>query len=124
MYISRLDRPWTETPFVFQGFIMKTDKQVEVLRAHCKKVFIDPEKVEDLTKVTPADIAKIRGNTVYQHQASVEAELPKAAKAATSASAVVKELSRAILVGNAIDSTHSKEAAAQITESVVRNPDA
>jgi hypothetical protein len=23
MYISRLDRPWIETPFIFQGFVDK-----------------------------------------------------------------------------------------------------
>jgi len=37
---------------------------------------------------------------------------------------VVKELSRAVEIGNAIDSSRSHEAATQITESVVRNPDA
>ena len=24
MYVSKLDRPWTETPFVFQGFILRS----------------------------------------------------------------------------------------------------
>ena len=35
MYISKLDRPWTETPFVFQGFVLKSEKQVDVLKKHC-----------------------------------------------------------------------------------------
>jgi HD-GYP domain-containing protein (c-di-GMP phosphodiesterase class II) len=126
MYVSKLDRPWTETPFVFQGFILKTDKQLEVLKAHCKRVFVDPEKMEvaDPVKVTAADLAKIRGSTVYTHQASVEAELPRAANAANSATVVVRELSKAVEAGATIDSGRSREAAAQITESVVRNPDA
>ena len=38
--------------------------------------------------------------------------------------AVVKELSRAVEIGNSIDSSRSREAATQITQSVVRNPDA
>ena len=126
VYISKLDRPWTETPFVFQGFVLKSDKQLDVLKKLCKSVFVDPEKEErrDVAKVTAEDIAKIRGTTVYKEAASVEVELPKAHSAYSQTTTVVKELSRAIEIGNAIDSQRSHEAAAQITESVVRNPDA
>ena len=126
VYISRLDRPWTETPFVFQGFILKSDKQLDVLKKYCKHVFVDPEKEErrDVTKVTAEDLAKVRGNTVYKEVASVEAELPKAHTAYAKTTVVVQELARGIEIGNSIDSVRSHEAAAQITESVVRNPDA
>ncbi len=126
MYVSRLDRPWTETPFVYQGFVVKSEKQIDVLKKYCKHVFVDPEK-EDLSevgKVGAAEIAKIRGTAVYKEAASVEVELPRAQSAYKKTTAVVQELSRAVEVGNAIDSAHSREAASQITESVVRNPDA
>jgi HD-GYP domain-containing protein (c-di-GMP phosphodiesterase class II) len=126
MFVAKLDRPWTETPFVFQGFVLKSDKQVETLRKYCKHVFVDPEKEErvEIGKVTPEDLAKVRGTTVYKIEASVEVELPKAEKTYTNTTVVLKELSRAVEVGNSIDSSRSHEAAAQITESVVRNPDA
>ncbi len=126
MYVSKLDRPWIETPFMFQGFVLKSDKQIDALKKHCKRVFIDPEKEEppELAKVTAEDIAKVRGTTVYKETASVEVELPRAQKTYASTTVVVKELSRAVEIGNSIDSTRSNEAAAQITESVVRNPDA
>ena len=126
MYVSKLDRPWTETPFVFQGFVLKSDKQIDVLKKYCKHVFVDPEK-EDLSevgKVSAEDIAKVRGTTVYEEAASVEVELPRAQTAYTRMTVIVKELSRAVEIGNAIDSARSHEAAAQITDSVVRNPDA
>lgn len=125
-FISKLDRPWTETPFMFQGFVLKTDRQLDVLKKYCKHVFIDPEKEErpEVRRVTPEDVAKVRGTTVYKDVASVEVELPKAHNAFAKTTAVVKELSRALEIGNTIDSTRSHEAAEQITESVVRNPDA
>jgi HD-GYP domain-containing protein (c-di-GMP phosphodiesterase class II) len=126
-FISKLDRPWTETPFMFQGFVLKTDRQLEVLKKHCKHVFVDPEKEERqevVRKVTAEDVAKVRGTTVYRDVASVEAELPKAQNAFTKTTMVVKELSRALEIGSSIDSSRSHEAATQITESVVRNPDA
>ncbi len=126
MFISKLDRPWTETPFVFQGFVLKSEKQLGVLRKYCKHVFVDPEKVEqlDVAKVTAEDIARIRGTTVYKEAASVEVELPRAQKAFFDTALIVKEFSRAVEIGSSIDTTRSQEAAAQITESVVRNPDA
>jgi HD-GYP domain-containing protein (c-di-GMP phosphodiesterase class II) len=126
MYVSKLDRPWTETPFVFQGFVLKSDKQIDVLKKYCKHVFVDPEKADlaEVRKVSAEETAKVRGTTVYKEAASVEVELPRAQSAYTRTTAVVAELSRAVEVGNQIDSSHSHEAASQITESVVRNPDA
>ncbi|MCK9382043.1 MAG: DUF3391 domain-containing protein [Sulfuritalea sp.] len=125
-FISKLDRPWTETPFVFQGFVLKSEKQLDVLKKYCKHVFVDPEKEElrDIGKVTAEDLAKVRGTTVYKEAASVEAELSKAQNAFVTTTTVVKELARAAEFGNTIDSSRSHEAATQITESVVRNPDA
>ena len=143
MYISKLDRPWTETPFVFQGFVLTSEKQLDVLGKYCKKVFVDPEKadmsvitkviserlekaekVATVPKATPAEIAKVRGTTVYKEVASVEAELSRAKTVYTRSMVVVNEVSRAVEAGNLIDSSRSREAATQITESVVRNPDA
>ncbi len=126
MFVSKLDRPWTETPFAFQGFVLQKDKQLEVLKKYCKYVFVDPEKavVQEVAKVTAEDIAKIRGTTVYENATSVEGELPVARQAFTNTTAVLEEISRVVAVGNAIDSARSHEAASQITASVVRNPDA
>ena len=144
MFVSKLDRPWTETPFVFQGFVLTSEKQLDVLRKYCKKVFIDLEKADEsviarviseniekvgkvekkVRKSTPEEIAKVRGTMVYKEVASVEAELPRAKTVYAQSMVVVKELSRAVEVGNAIDSNRSKEVAAQVTKSVIRNPDA
>ena len=126
MYVSKLDRPWTETPFVFQGFVLKSEKQIDILKKYCKCVYVDPEKEDlaEIEKVSAAEIAKVRGTTVYREAASVELELPKAQSAYQKTTTVVEKLSRAVEFGTALDSGNSREAASQITESVVRNPDA
>jgi HD-GYP domain-containing protein (c-di-GMP phosphodiesterase class II) len=125
MYVSKLDRPWTETPFVFQGFILRSQKQIDVMQKLCKHVFVDPEK-EDLTEVEGAGAAaaNIRGTTVYKDAVSLDAELPRAKVAITETASVLKQISQSIEVGHAIESTKVKEAASNVTESVVRNPDA
>ena len=48
MYVSELDRPWLETPFVFQGFEISNQVEIDILRSHCKLVYIDVDR-SDLT---------------------------------------------------------------------------
>jgi HD-GYP domain-containing protein (c-di-GMP phosphodiesterase class II) len=126
MYVSKLDRPWTDTPFVFQGFVLKSEKQIDILKKYCKHVFVDPEQEDEaeIARASAEEVAKIRGTVVYKEAASVEVELPRAQTAYAKTTLVVEELSRAVEVGNTIDSSRSQAAAAQITDSVVRNPDA
>ena len=126
MYVSKLDRPWTETPFVFQGFILRNEKQIDVIKKFCSKVFVDPEK-EDLSEVEAhagGTAASIRGTTVYKEVASLDAELPRARSAIAETTSALRQITHDVQVGGAIDSAKVKEAASGITESVVRNPDA
>jgi hypothetical protein len=44
MYVSRLDRPWLETPFLFQGFCIRNDSEIADLRRYCDYVEIDIEE--------------------------------------------------------------------------------
>jgi len=46
MYVSELDRPWTDTPFMFQGFVLRQQDQIDALKKYCKIVYVDPEKSE------------------------------------------------------------------------------
>ena len=44
MYVSQLDRPWLETPFLFQGFFIRNNNEIEELRRYCDYVEIDIEE--------------------------------------------------------------------------------
>ena len=44
MYVSRLDRPWLETPFSLQGFQLQSEEEVNRLREYCKYVYVDTAK--------------------------------------------------------------------------------
>lgn len=44
MYISDLDRPWVESPFLFQGFLIKDAEEIEQVISTCKYVYVDTEK--------------------------------------------------------------------------------
>jgi HD-GYP domain-containing protein (c-di-GMP phosphodiesterase class II) len=40
-YVSRLDRPWVESPFLFQGFEITTEEELAQLRSLCKTVHVE-----------------------------------------------------------------------------------
>ena len=42
MFVADLDRPWIDTPFLFQGFLLEDEEQLKQLRSHCEWVMIDP----------------------------------------------------------------------------------
>lgn len=44
MYVSMLDRPWLETPFIFQGFEVKAQDEIDMLQRHCNWVYVDIER--------------------------------------------------------------------------------
>jgi HD-GYP domain-containing protein (c-di-GMP phosphodiesterase class II) len=139
MFVAKLDRPWTETPFVFQGFVLQTEQQLEALKKYCKTVYVDPEKFKEsvaakLLTLPPASATRqmiaeqsrerVRGSAVYRELATVEDELPRARSVFTQTNAIVHTMSRAVVTGTALDGNRAKQAVNEITDSVVRNPDA
>src|SRR5207253_7219337 len=41
MFVADLDRPWVDTPFLLQGFLIEDQEQIAALRAHCDFVIVD-----------------------------------------------------------------------------------
>ena len=44
MFVCRLDRPWIETPFLMQGILIKSEREIEAISRHCYFVYIDIER--------------------------------------------------------------------------------
>ncbi|WP_075185435.1 HD-GYP domain-containing protein [Teredinibacter haidensis] len=44
MFVSGLDRPWTQTPFPLQGFYIRDLDEIKELKVHCNTVYIDVVK--------------------------------------------------------------------------------
>ena len=47
MFVSGLDRPWLETPFMMQGFPLESTDDIERVRNYCEYVFVDVSKSRD-----------------------------------------------------------------------------
>lgn len=144
VFIAELDRPWTETPFMYQGFVLSNEKQLEALKKHCKTVFIDLDKGPDLPErsdllagdsgkpaapkipapLGPSVLTSIKHKVTYREKATVDEELPVARTALRKTEVLLKDIMGTVQAGKALDAPRVKEAVTSMADSVVRNPDA
>lgn len=136
MHISNLDRPWLDTPFLLQGFIIEKDEDIKALQQHCKFVFIDTEKGDEATSymdekpnLPSSEYIEdfLEGGTKkvhYEEKQSAFHELPAAETALENASNKVAMLMDNVKAGDNLDISAVRNAVQPILESVIRNSDA
>ncbi|MGB5492358.1 MAG: HD-GYP domain-containing protein [Woeseiaceae bacterium] len=56
MYVAQLDRPWLETPFLFQGFYIRDADEIELIKSYCKQVYVSRESIvcDPVSTLAPA----------------------------------------------------------------------
>jgi len=69
LYVSRLDRPWADSPFLFQGFELDNDEDLAQIRELCKTVYVE---------VNTAEAAELKGRTKYKKEPDVSKTEPAA----------------------------------------------
>ena len=133
MYVAELDRPWTDTPFKFQGFVLEKPEQIEILQKHCKVVFVDPDRSEVLANLPEGGMLAMKSAVdlsrtkvaKYSEQAPLEEEFGAAVRRHGAGEAALSEAVFAPLkAGGTLDAHRVSEAVNGLTESVLRNPDA
>ena len=122
MYIAELDRPWTETPFRFQGFVLSTEQQLETLQKYCKTVVVDTEKSQ--LADPPRQGMQYFGRTIHKEKASVEQEMALARRAYADSQTLMQETLAKVRIGRTLDAERVQVAVKSLTESVLRNPNA
>lgn len=133
MYVFELDRPWTETPFPFQGFTLRNEQQLEILRKYCQYVLVDQERSDAVLQpllgpasATQSSAGPLPGTRKVAHveRVSVNEELPPARDARTHAETRISEVFETVKAGGALDAASIKSAVTRMSESILRNPDA
>ena len=133
MYINELDRPWTDTPFIFQGFFLQTPDQMEVLQRFCKHVFVDTERVVEPDKKErfaavplPSAAPKLAGTgrVTYYSTTTVESEFALAAESYKASEESLYSMIEEIREGETLDAALATNAARSMSDSIKRNPDA
>lgn len=154
MYVAELDRPWLETPFMFQGFTIRSPEEIEQLRRYCQHVYIislSPEEaaaaprpkapvpaiiphpvITTVRRELPAEIEQnlLRLNNhpsarpFYDDLTTLEEEIDNSRETYRAARHYVSQIMQDVRIGKSLDVEESRQLVGELVESVVRNPDA
>src|SRR5690606_33382363 len=138
MFVCRLDRPWVETPFPLQGFLIHSPEQIRELASYCLHVCIDElRSVDTSPELRAAPSPRPRPQPPaprqrlgparpvrYANRASVEDEAPRAREAQTRAEEAAARIIEDVRAGRKLSSEDVDEAVQPIVQSVLRNADA
>ena len=133
MYVSQLDRPWVDTPFLFQGFYVNSPREIQDLQKYCEFVFVDLE--QSRVSVLPKQSSTIAPpKRVIAEQSHVidgprdlgdfRQQLKTAIKVHENTKLFINQVMRDIRLGKNIDVKHAKKLVSQLAENVVTNPTA
>ncbi|MCK5189072.1 MAG: HD-GYP domain-containing protein [Methylococcales bacterium] len=132
MYVSKLDRPWLETSFLFQGFELKSVTDIKQVQEQCDYVYIDIAKQSKRRGIRPSITAK---NTAYT-KGWLEKRKPPARKSDFSqeftvaesvhqkSRGLVKSFMEEVALGRPINVEIAKKVVSECVQSVINSPDA
>ena len=60
MFVADLDRPWIDTPFLLQGFLIEEGEQIQQLQRFCRHVMVDLERSTGDEYRAPEPFAPVR----------------------------------------------------------------
>lgn len=131
MYVSELDRPWINTPFLFQGFEITTEEEIQTLKDICHHVYVDMTKRQKssfpVTKVQPEKEKPkniISFGQPPKRLGEFKNEILRAEKTYENVEMVVTSFMKRVENGGGIDSIVAKNAVADCVNSVLHSPDA
>ena len=128
MYVAKLDKPWLESNFLYQGFELKNQADINAVKEQCKFVFIDVKKQnKSLTfesKDTPYSKGWLDTRTPPNKLTSFENEVKNAGYVYKEASNLVRSFMEDVCLGKTITVEIAKKAVAECVNSILNAPDA
>jgi len=136
MFVSELDRPWTETPFLLQGVLIESREDVAEFQRLCKYVYVDVERSREIiapklrtlsAKLPSEDKPKSNDITlqvVEREQETFRKELKVARKIHHRTRGYIDQLLDDVRLGNSLDTDTARELVGEIADSISRSPNA
>ena len=129
MSVVRLDRPWMETSFPVQGFVIRHEADIEALRQQCEYVYVEgqelPEKTAGLSRLGAGLKGRKRKRTVPRlASVSVEEEMASAQDAYRHARSMAADIISSVRMGQALDVRRARSVVRECVDSVLRNQEA
>ncbi|MEM7100411.1 MAG: HD domain-containing phosphohydrolase [Pseudomonadota bacterium] len=122
MYVAELDRPWLETPFAMQGFLVQDQSDIDYVAKHCTYVYVDPNR-----KVPLSDLQKHIENSrklAPKEKVSIKAEFNRAKVEFESAAQAMEKVFQKLEKNNAVDVAVMQKVVTPLIDSVFRNREA
>ncbi|MGX5174537.1 HD-GYP domain-containing protein [Aliikangiella sp. IMCC44653] len=122
MYISQLDKPWEDSPFLFQGFPIDSEELLNSVKNECEWVEVEFPCEEDYENFKTL-LSNNGEDRTKQYQEMLE-ELPRAKKEYDSSSLLVKNIMRNIIKDDDFDLEPVQNAVKACVDSILHNSDA
>jgi len=140
MQVVDLDCPWRDTPFLFQGFEIRSEEEIRALRQYCKRVFVlvndaspagavrEWQPLENRQQIVEGEILKLNNHpsaqSVREDVTSFEEEAGRVRDAFIDTRLLIQEVLHDAKLGRSLNIPGVKRSIRTLAESVVRNPDA
>lgn len=130
MFISSLDRPWSETPFLFQGFAVREQDEIARLIEYTKHVYImvADEEIElhglPSSHVSTLPSSERLSGDRYRITLDTQHAIEAAKESHDRISLLITDIETIVEQGSCLDPGELEEPIAIMVESVVSNPDA
>ncbi|VXB48196.1 Diguanylate cyclase [Pseudomonas sp. 8BK] len=122
MYVVELDRPWTDTTFLFQGFRIRQQQDIRLLQEVCRYVWVDArQSVTEYDQVT-ANIAQPEALQPAIAKVDFNLEMLQAAPSWNAAREESLRILQAVKLGQELDVEAVKAVIKDCVESILRNP--
>ncbi len=124
MFVSKLERPWLETPFLMQGFVVESLDDIDAIAEYSQHVWIDAVREE---WVPPEERAVAKGQSKkvsYINKVDTKVEHSAALQTYREARRITRTLLDDLRLGGVINSEQAKETVKDCVHSILRNADA
>ncbi len=132
MYIAELDRPWLESPFLFQGFVVEDEAELEKLRESCNFVFVDDIKSESSPELKrlvalaekTSDGQRARLKVEYQLQSTAESfkkEIDRASEIHAHSTTTAIKILDDFRLGHSVNSEDAKSVVSDLVSIISSN---
>ena len=141
MYVCGLDRPWLETPFSLQGFLIRNLAEAKKLSLYCDYVYIDDKKsIANLNLAVSASVSSHRAHNIahtafkaelashhivrYPEKTAVTREIRVAHSAYQNLKDEFDTMASRISHGKPLNIAHLHQVITPLIDSITRNPGA
>ncbi|SDR86744.1 HDIG domain-containing protein [Halopseudomonas sabulinigri] len=122
MYVTELDRPWTETSFLFQGFRIRQQQEIRLLAQVCKHVWVDSRRSVGVKQQVIENHAQSPELQPIVAKVEFNQEMQQASPVWHKAHEESLRLLDAVRLGQELDVAAVKAVVSECVQSILRNP--